>query len=48
MSLMNQVAEITESRTFNVPGGQSVSAYRDGLYQVFRDIADHRPLKLVQ
>ena len=31
-SLMNQVAEITESRTFNVPGGQSVSAYRDGLY----------------
>ncbi len=45
--LMNQVAEITQSRTFNVPGGASVSAYRDGLYQVFRDIADNRPLKLV-
>ncbi len=48
INLMNQVAEITDSRTFNVPGGQSVSAYRDGLFQVFRDIADHRPLKLVQ
>ena len=48
VNLMNQVADITESRTFNVPGGQSVSEYRDGLYQVFRDIADNRPLKLVQ
>ncbi len=48
IDLMNQVAEITESRTFNVPGGQSALQYRDGLYQVFRDIADHRPLKLVQ
>jgi hypothetical protein len=47
-SLMNLVAEITKSRTFNVPGGASVSAYRDGLYQVFREIADNRPLKLVQ
>ncbi len=47
VSLMDQVAEITKSRTFNVPGGASVSAYRDGLYQVFRDIADNRPLKLV-
>ncbi len=48
VSLMNQVADITESRTFNVPGGQSASAYRTGLFQVFREIADHRPLKLVQ
>ncbi len=48
VSLMNDVASMTESRTFNVPGGQSVSEYRDGLYQVFREIADHRPLKLVQ
>ncbi len=48
IDLMNQVAEITKSRTFNVPGGQSALQYRDGLYQVFRDIADHRPLKLVQ
>ena len=45
---MNQVADITQSRTFNVPGGQAVAAYRDGLFQVFRDIADNRPLKLVQ
>ncbi len=47
VSLMNQVAEITESRTFNVPGGASVAAYREGLFEVFRDIADNRPLKLV-
>lgn len=48
VDLMNQVAEITESRTFNVPGGQAVSEYREALFQVFREIADHRPMKLVQ
>jgi hypothetical protein len=48
IDLMNQVAEITESRTFNVPGGRAVSEYRADLFNVFRDIADHRPMKLVQ
>lgn len=46
--LMQDVADITESRHFNIPGGQSVSEYRTGLIQVFREIADSRPLKLVQ
>jgi hypothetical protein len=46
-NLMQQVADITESRHFNIPGGQSVNDYRDGLMEVFRDIADARPLKLV-
>lgn len=46
--LMETVAEITKSRHFNIPGGQSVAAYRDGLFEVFREIADSRPLKLVK
>jgi Flp pilus assembly protein TadG len=46
--LMNSVADITESRHFNIPGGQSVADYRDGLFEVFRAIANARPLKLVQ
>jgi hypothetical protein len=47
-SLMNSVAEITESRHFNIPGGQAVADYREDLLQVFRDIAASRPLKLVK
>jgi len=46
--LMQSVADITESRHFNVPGGQSVADYRDGLIEVFEDIANTRPLKLVK
>lgn len=48
VDLMDQVAEITDSRHFNIPGGQSVSDYRDDLFKVFRAIADSRPLKLVK
>ena len=47
-ALMQQVAEVTESRHFNVPGGAVLGDYREGLMQVFRAIADARPLKLVQ
>ncbi len=47
VNLMQQIADITESRQFNVPGGQSVAAYREDLIQVFQDIASARPLKLV-
>ncbi len=47
-SLMESVAEITKSRHFNIPGGQSVADYREGLFEVFRQIADSRPLKLVK
>ena len=48
LNLMQSVSDITESRHFNVPGGQAVAAYRDGLIAVFREIADDRPLKLVK
>ncbi len=47
-TLMNSVADLTKSRHFNIPGGQSVTEYRDDLFDVFRAIADSRPLKLVQ
>jgi hypothetical protein len=47
-ALMDEVAETTASRHFNVPGGRPVSEYREDLIQVFREIADNRPLKLVQ
>jgi predicted dienelactone hydrolase len=47
-ALMEDVAETTASRHFNVPGGRPVNEYRDDLIQVFREIADNRPLKLVQ
>ena len=48
-ALMQQVADITESRHFNVPAdGNGIERYRDGLMEVFKAIADARPLKLVQ
>lgn len=47
-SLMNQVAEITGGTHFNVPGGQTVAEYRSDLMEVFREIADDRPLKIVR
>lgn len=46
-TLMQSVADITQSRHFNVPGGAAIGDYRGGLMQVFREIADARPLKLV-
>jgi len=46
--LMDKVADITKSKHFNVPGGQSVAKYRQDLIQVFQDIAAARPLKIVQ
>jgi hypothetical protein len=42
------VADITESKHYNVPGGRPISQVEEDLKQVFRDIADHRPLKLVK
>lgn len=47
-ALMQQIADITDGEHFNVPGGSSVTDYRDALLQVFRQIADHRPLVLVK
>jgi len=46
-SLMQQVADITDGVHFNIPGGQSVSAYEAQLQEVFHDIAAHRPLRIV-
>lgn len=47
-TIMQQVADITDSRHFNVPGGQAIGDYAQGLMEVFRAIADARPMKLVQ
>ena len=46
--LMQQVADITAGVHFNIPGSSSISEYEDQLKDVFREIADHRPLELVQ
>jgi hypothetical protein len=46
--LMDQIAQITGGVHFNIPGGQSVAAYEEDLKDVFRAIADDRPLKLVK
>ncbi|MCO6457239.1 MAG: VWA domain-containing protein, partial [Pirellulaceae bacterium] len=46
--LMRDIAEETDGVHFNIPGGQTVAAYEQDLIEVFREIAFHRPLKLVQ
>ncbi len=47
-SVMQEVADITDGIHFNVPGGQTVDAYTADLIEVFKQIAGHRPLKLVK
>ncbi len=47
-SIMQEVADTTGSVHFNVPGGRTVSEYEDQLREVFRQIADDRPLVLVK
>lgn len=47
-ALMQQIAEMTHGAHFNVPGGGTVTDYADQLRNVFRTIADHRPLVLVK
>ena len=47
-NLMQQVADTTGGIHFNIPGGGTVTDYRDGLLEVFRTIADDRPLVLVK
>lgn len=47
-ALMQQVADMTGGTHFNIPGGNDVADYEDRLKDVFRDIAGHRPLKLVK
>ena len=47
-NLMQQIADITGGIHFNVPGGSNVAQYEEELKEVFRKIADDRPLKLVK
>lgn len=47
-SLMQQIADITGGVHFNIPGGESVFGYQSELMEVFRTIADDRPLTLVK
>ena len=47
-NLMQQVADITGGIHFNIPGGNDVSDYEEPLKEAFREIADHRPLKMVK
>ncbi|RME19457.1 MAG: VWA domain-containing protein, partial [Candidatus Zixiibacteriota bacterium] len=46
-NMMDQVADLTGGTHFNIPGGRSVAQYRLQLMEAFRQIAAHRPLKLV-
>jgi len=45
--LMQEAADITGGVHFNIPGGGSVETYEEDLKDVFREIADKRPLQLV-
>jgi hypothetical protein len=46
--LMDYIANLTGGIHFNVPGGQTVAEYEEELKDVFREIADHRPLRVVK
>jgi hypothetical protein len=47
-ALMQQIADITGGKHFNVPGGASVAVYAEDLKRIFGEIAADRPLKLIQ
>ena len=47
MELMQQIADMTGGKHFNVPGGGSVMQYEEQLKTVFQKIAADRPLKLL-
>jgi Mg-chelatase subunit ChlD len=48
VGLMQQVADMTGGKHFNIPGGQTAEQYEEDLKDVFEEIANTRPLKLVQ
>jgi hypothetical protein len=48
IDLMQQVADLTGGKHFNIPGGQTGAEYEEQLKDVFEEIAAIRPLKLVQ
>mgnify|MGYP002623651252 CR=1 FL=1 len=45
--LMQEIADITGGKHFNVPGGQTVAQYAEQLKAHFNTIAADRPLKLI-
>jgi hypothetical protein len=47
VELMQQIADITGGKHFNVPGGGTVMQYEEQLKTVFQEIAADRPLKLL-
>lgn len=47
-ALLQSVADTTGGKAFIVPGGASVTDYGPALTQVFRDIANARPLQIVK
>ncbi len=47
-ALMSQVASITNGVYFNIPGGQTAAQYATQLNAVWKQVADNRPLKIVQ
>ena len=47
-SLMQTIADETNGKHFNIPGMSEVTDYHDDLLGVFREIANDRPLILVQ
>lgn len=46
--LMSQIAEMTGGKHFHISPGEVVGEYHNGLIEVFREIADDRPLMLVE
>jgi Flp pilus assembly protein TadG len=46
-ALMQDIAEITNGAYFVIPGGHSVDEYKDQLEAIFTQIANRRPLRLV-
>ena len=46
--IMQQIADITKGVHFNIEGGQTAEEYEEALKGVFRQVADDRPLQLVQ
>jgi hypothetical protein len=48
VALMQQVADMTASKHFNIPGGQTAAQYEEQLKEIFEEIANTRPLRLVQ
>ncbi|MBX7168371.1 MAG: TadE/TadG family protein [Pirellulales bacterium] len=48
VNLMQQIADMTGGKHFNVPGGQGVLQYEEQLLDTFESIAKSRPLKVVK